>query len=230
MSVTLVTYGSDRRCELAAAEAIRKPIYAENWNTIRLGLQFSYNGVAANITGTPIFAFGVCKDFANVLVASTSDHVVGMRPNVATFTNNTGPPSYFSLGATAWQSFKRVGSTITTAVNANASNCFLSNATTIRNGIFLEIVKGSPNYTLKLAVPITSGAAQSDLTDTEFLAIMELGSLANVATVKANYSATLPTGTLAVDQGTNGILNHIFVYWERSANKFSFNIRHRLVA
>lgn len=227
MSAELITYGADRRCVLGAAEAIRSPIYTNTWTKIRIGLQLSFDAVAASISGNPLIAFGVCNGSSNVLITPTSDHVIGFR-SMSNLTHNAGPPAYFT-GASTPDFFKRVGSTVTTV--SNAGTMFYSNATSIRSGLFLEITKGSPNYSFAWGSPNTAGATQSDLTDTEFLAMMQLATFntAGISGIKANYTV-YSTSVLAVNEGTDGALDHIFVYWERTSHKFTFNLRHRMVS
>lgn len=228
MSVELITYGSDRRLELGAAEAVRAPVYLDDWTTIRIGLQISMNAVASNIVSTPVLAFGVCNGNTNVLAAATADHVVGIRPNQATWTYNAGPPSYFAVGSSAaWQQFKKIGTVVSTVNTPNIAK-YISNTTTVRTGWFLEITKGSPNYTFRVAHPVSAAASQSDVTDTEFVTIMELSTLVDIGTVKTNYNSVVST-SLAVSEA-DGVLDHIFVYWDRTTHKPSFNIRHRKVA
>jgi len=235
MSVELITYGSDRRLELGAAEAIRAPIYLDDWTRIRIGLQFSMDGIASNIFGSPFFAAGVCNGSANVLAASTSDHVVAVRPAdssavpVPTWTRTAGPPSYFTLN-NGWYAFKRVGSTVSDGIHISGSTVYANNDTSQRSGWFIDIIKGSPNFTFQVGGPASVAGVQSDLTDTEFSAIMDLPNLDAIASTKTNYGELGPGGALAVDEVSDGALDHLFVYWDRTTHKFSFNIRHRKIS
>ena len=237
MSVELITYGSDRRLELGGAEAIRAPSYLDDWTKIRVGLQFSFNAVASNITTSPDLSIGVCHGSDNVLVASTADHVVGCRLIGVTYTHTTGPPAYFDAGSNKQGRFKKVVSTVTSATVGGTFGTpqYFPNATAVRNILLVEITKGSPNFTLAMAVACTAGAAQSDVTDAMLQTMMEMATITN-ATVSAaaglaDNSYNVETySTLAVSEGTNGVLDHLFVYWDRATHKFSFNIRHRKIA
>ena len=228
MSVELKTYNSDRRLELGAAEAIRSPVYLDNWSTIRIGLQYSFDGTASNITSTPVLALGVCNGNTDVMVSATADHVVGWKNVNPTFTHTVGPPAYFNASSATMQVFKKVGAVVSTANMTNLVQNH-NNATDRRAGLFLEIVKGSPNFTIGVSRINTTAAAQADLTDSEFLSIMELTLMSDIATVKAGYVWVTPVN-LAVDETVDGVLNNIFVFWDRTTHKFSFNIRHRKVA
>jgi len=229
MSAELITYGSDRRCELAACEAIRPMVYLDDWTTIRIGLQLSFNGTASNITSTPVLAFGVCSGNTNVMAAGTATHVVGWRNTKATLTYAAGPPSTLVGSTAAMQFFKKIGTTFS-VVNGSSMVSPYSNTTSVRSGLWMDITKGSPNYSFRIASPSNAAAAQSDLTDAQFLSIMELSTLADIATVRSDHVVSSIASVLAVDEATNGLLDHLFVYWDRTTHKFSFNIRHRKIS
>jgi len=68
------------------------------------------------------------------------------------------------------------------------------------------------------------------MTDTEFNTIMGLASLASISGVKANYGSAPAGGTCPTpDEGTNGLLDHIFVYWNSTSHLFTFNLKHRKI-
>lgn len=193
----------------------------QGWSSMRIGLRGHIVG-STNITGTPRFVFGVCKGNTNGYGAVTSDHVVGVRSDAATMTYNAGPSAYYSFGNAA--RFKRVGSTVTQT--SGAGSFFFSADSLVRNGMFADITKGNTNATISFYGPSTSGAAQSDLTDAEFLQVMELAALSSIASVKANYGVW-NSGTLAVDEAADGILDNLTVFWDRSSQLFTFDIKHR---
>lgn len=228
MSVELITYGSDRRLELGAAEAVRKMVYADDWTVMRIGLQYGFNDVASNITGTPVLRFGVCSGSDDVIVNPTAVHAIGMVPTAATWTYNAGAPSYFSCSTTS-SAFKRVGATYTN-VTFTGFNMFSTANSTQRGGMFLQITKGSPNYTLQRFFQSSAASAQVDLTDANFAAAMEASLMTEIAGITGQGGSTPSITTLPVDEGVDGILDHLFVYWERTSHKFSFNIRHRKIS
>lgn len=236
MSVELKTYGSDRRNEMGAAEAVRPMSYLNDWTRMRIGLQFSMDGVASNIIGTPFFAFGVCSGSTNVLAAATATHVVGLRPGsgsgttpASAWTRSAGPPSYFTLG-NGWLPFNKIAAVTTYGTNLTGFSILANNTPAQRSAWFIDIIKGSPNYTFDSGFPNTNtpNGAQSDLTDVEFQTIMELPDLSSIATVKSGYGR-ITGGAIAASEA-DGVLNHLFVYWDRSTHKFSFNLRHRKIS
>lgn len=230
MSLELVTYGADRRLLIGAAEAIRSPIYTTDWTRMRIGFQGSFDAQTSNITGTPYLIAGACSGTTNVLVASSATHVLGYRFLVATMTYNAGPPSYFTMsltGASGSGVYRKVGTTVTSATE-NLTRYF-SNATSVRNGIFLEIEKSSPNYFVRMCMPSTTAGAQTDLTDAVFSTAMEVDLFSGITTVLPSTYAIGATYQIACNE-TPGSLNNIFIYWPRTSHKFSFNVRHRKMA
>lgn len=223
MSVELITYGADRRMVLANAEVIRAPIYLANWNTIRIGLRGAFANVSGNITGTPRVAFGVCNGNTNGYGAALSDHVVGFRSALATVTYTASAPKRVDAfgGGTV---FKKVDAAITVGA-ASGSNGFFSADTALRSYVVLEISKGSPNFTLTVSSPHTGGEISTDVTDSLFSQYMESAAI----TPTGGYVTTGPSA-MAVSEATDGDLDHIFVYWDRTVQTFGFDIKHRKIS
>lgn len=225
MPAELITYGADRRMVLSNGEAIRAPIYLDNWSVLRIGLRCAFSGVSGNITGTPRIAFGVCNGETNGYGAALSDHVVGIRNNLATVVFTAGSPNYINPFSNNFvHVFKRVGAVVTTTTPSGPLG-LVSADTTVRSYVGLEITKGSPNFSLQFTAANTSGEVANDLTDALFTQFMESGTLLPPG------GFTLSTlATLAVDEGTNGVLDHLFVYWDRTSQQFGFDIKHRKVS
>lgn len=236
MSQQLITYSGDRRLVLSNGEAIRKPIWYASWSRIRIGLLFAIdrNSSTSNVTGTPILSFGLCSGTSNVWIAGSSDHIVGVKNINGTWTYQAGPPKRYESGSNnAYQGFKRVGTTVTNAsASFNNNLCAWPEAgTPARNAMILEITKGSPNFSMKFWTNNATGA-QSDVSDAAFEEAMIVDDMANVGTVSGIGGGTVDSTarTLAVDEGADGALDNIFVYWERVTQFFTFNIRHRKMA
>lgn len=230
MSLELVTYAGDRRLLIGAAEAIRQPIYTTSWSRIRIALQCSFDGVASSITASPALVVGVCSGSTNVLVEATATNLFGFRFRPTTWTYAAGPPSYFNLGTGVGNTaYRKVGSTETTAT-MNVQR-YLSNDTGIRSPLIIEIAKGSPNYTIQHCVPLTVAGAQADFTDVQFQQVMEIAAMTDVDDYlgTTNYTNSSTSAALAADE-VAGSFDHIFVYWERTSHKFTFNLRHKLVS
>ena len=226
MSIELKTYGSDRRMEIGGAECVRKMFCADDWTHIRIGLQLAFDDNANTLYGGPLLCIGVCSG-ASAMVSLAPTHVVGGRPDGTIWLRST--PSVISPGNTS-TAFKRVGTT-TTEVAFPTTNERLTGISTIRSGFFLDIEKGSPNYSLRRALPSADIDAQTDLTDANFLAAMGSDSTMSDITALAGMTmAQRQITTLPVNEGTDGPLDHLFVFWDRTTHKMSFNIRYRKLA
>jgi hypothetical protein len=75
-----------------------------------------------------------------------------------------------------------------------------------RGAWFVDIIKGSPNYTFKMFYNNNGGTA--DMTPAAFLA--QIGSLAPAST---NYIYSGAIGSLAVNVATNGVLDTVYCGW-----------------
>lgn len=232
MSQSLVTYGSDRRLVLSNGEAIRAPIYLDDWNTIRIGMLITCHASAA-VAGTPRFAFGVCAGTLGYGAVTGTPHVLGIRTENTSwsFTANSGN-SYVSPNSTSPKFFTRVGSTFTTTAGVSGGFSLISAKAdfSFRSPVFIEIQKGTPNYTLYHGGASNAFSAAQDYSEATFLSMMETSTLAGIVSIDNKMAASAGT-TIAVDEATNGILDHIFVFWDRSTPVMSIGaIAHRRVA
>jgi hypothetical protein len=214
-SILLRSYSSvdDKRIVLSNSQFARLHGVPSSWNTLRIALRASATDSGADLTGTPEFAFGLCAGTTNIYKDVTTDHFVGIRTSLATWTRGplNGVLNYHTAAA-AWQPFKRVGSTITTGTNISGFGAnFTTDVATAahRYLMFLDILKGAPNYTFTMF--ILSGANFAvDASVTDFLSQAPLAS--PVFTGHSTSSST----TLAVNESTNGTLNAVNLYWNHT--------------
>lgn len=224
MPADLITYGTDRRMVLSNGEAIRAPIYLDDWSVLKIGLAGAFTGFSGNLSGTPRLAFGVCNGELNGYSAALSDHVVGFRSAQATLTY-TATPNRVNPFDTSGRFFKKVAAVISDAAAGGTSNGLFSANSAVRSYVAMQITKGSPNFSLLLSSVHVAAELNTDVTDALFLAYMESGSIAP----SGNYVTYGPTN-VAVDEGVDGVLDHLFVYWDRTAQQFGFDIKHRKVS
>jgi hypothetical protein len=160
------------------------------------------------INPTATFAMGFCSGTSNIFGDATCTHFVGVQA-IGTWTENsaaTFPPTANVTPAT------KVGTTVTlgTAFGQTVGICNgASSATADRIMWFIDLIKGSPNFTLK-EFSHTS-LATLDSTQADFLAQMEQ---ATPAFSNHTYSAGQ---TIAVDEAGNGTLNAINFYWSNTS-------------
>jgi hypothetical protein len=220
---------TDLRAKLTNGQLIRNLSVLDNWNHIRLGLQLSFDGVAAQ-AGTPILAFGM--NSGNALgYADAGANFLGIRPNVAitSWLWNAGAPAYFNTQST-WKLTKSLSGVVTDAAHGGGAGFYFSSAVdTIRSALLVDITKGAPNYTINSAGPQSTGAAQTDVTDALFLTMMEATNLSDVSTIVTGYAANV-AGTIAFDE-VAGLLDSICIYWDKTATPCEISsIRYRKIS
>lgn len=194
----------DKRIVLSNSQFAR--LLPMTWNSIRIGVRWHMRNNGANLGSGGRLAVGVCAGTTNLFGDATTDHFVGWVTD-GTWAFFTPPNQYTTLSA---KPATRIGSTLTLGTVFAAGNNMPADAggsNTDRKIFFLDIVKGSPNFSLSLFA-WSSGAI--DVTDNQFLLAMEQAapSLTNHAAVSAQ--------TIAVNEGTNGTLNAVNISWGRS--------------
>jgi hypothetical protein len=195
-----------------------RPIpFGTNWNKIRIGVRW-HMIATANITGTPRLAIGVCSGSTNILGDASCTHFVGTRQVETTWTWVDATPDRIWCNGSTWENLKMVGTTPTlgTSLGLNAVTWGMGagNAAAIaadRSIFFLDITKGSPNYTLQIfGLSGVHTTAITDISHETLLIKME-----EAVPVLTNYQHATAR-TLAVDEGANGVLDHINIMWDRS--------------
>jgi len=188
-------------------------LIGNSWTNLRIGILASVHA-SANIAGTPRLAFGVCsgnQGYSTSLDAGTN--LIGVRQSQSSynFTANGGD-SYVSGG---FESFKRVSGTVTPGSSVASVSGVIAAKTPYswRTGLFLDLVKGSPNYTISM-MGITNLTGFGDLSETDFLSLMEGGTYGQYTTGA--------THTLAMSEA-GGDLDSLFFYWNRSSPIFSLD-------
>lgn len=213
-SILLRTISSvdDKRIVLGNEQIARLLEIADNWTKLRIGLLWSINA-SATVSSSPRFAIGVCNGTANLYGSASTNHFVGVFPNISSFSYTSGPPAY--LLTSVVKPRKRVGTTNTDSGSGIISPYMSAAPASIRSAFYLDIEKGSPNYTFQVGAPDTTGAAQTDITWAKFLEGMEIG-MADMGSWTTGY-ADGNAQTVAVDEDADGVLNALNIYWNRDS-------------
>lgn len=215
----------DNRAKLANGNIARlwSSAVGTSWSVIRVGIRLSIEDSGANIISTPRFAFGICSGTSNIFMDATTTHFFGAVSNGATWQRRTtgtgysdnsygvgGNPGYTNNGYCV---AKRIGSTLTVGSGfIGGDYCRIGwNTTPFRTVQFLEITKGSPNFSIKLFAQNTGAGTGVDQSLASFLSNMELTSPSIT-----NYAFS-GTQTMAIDEGTNGSFNAVNVAWDRNS-------------
>lgn len=205
---------SDKRILLSNSNFARtwNTTLGTNWTKLRVALRYTMTNTAANLTGTPRFAIGVCAGTNNIFQDATCSNFVGMVTGAATWSYLGGPPPYYNNQAPV--AATKVGATLTLGGAMPASGTFYitgNPGVTNRTIVFLDVTKGvGTNITLRAF--FQSGAITRDIDYDQFLLLAEmLTPAATTFTLSAEVSAP------PVTESVNGYLNSVNVAWDRTS-------------
>ena len=207
----------DKRVQLSNANFARlwSSDLGTSWTKIRVGCRLSMEDSGASITSTPRFAFGICSGTSNIFMDSTTTHWAGVISYESSWGRYVTPAKYDLSGESGacMKVAKRIGSTLTEGSTiAGARLCIADCTVASRTVIFLDITKGSPNFTFDLFSwqnNIGNGA-MADVTLSTYLTQV---SLSNPSVT--NHSTT--SATQAIDEATYGYFNAVNIGWDRSS-------------
>lgn len=195
----------DKRGVISNSQLARTLFIGTTWTKIRIGLRLSFaSDTGSNLASGKMF-IGACSGLANLIGDATTTNWVGFGPAVyatgETFTRAAGPPPSYSA---SFFIARRVGTTYTSGAGA-AGHIMADPVTGYRSLFFVDITKGSPNYTLQ-QFRRSVNTTPADVTLTEFLAQME------AAVPALGQHALASSGTLACDEGA-GSFDSVNVSW-----------------
>lgn len=206
----------DKRLVLQKASFARPLDFGTSWNSIRIGLRYCMTDSGANITGTPRFAIGVCSGTTNILGDASPTNWVGGITNAGTWTRFAGPnPTYYYPGGGGANFYPAESHGGALTIGGTQLGTFLIGAQPAdgyRNMLFVQITKGSPNYTLGMFYNSTSVV---DVSSEQFYTTIE-------ASVPAfsGYSNATPR-TIAASEGP-GAFNALNIWWNQDVANMEF--------
>ena len=219
MSSANVQYWVDTNVvELANASIIRPFSIDPNWTTIQLGVWSSFTtGSQVTLTGPPFFCFGLCSGATNVLGDAVTTHFLGFRVNstMGYTSSSLYTAEYYSSVQGIY--FKKVNTTITSTGDIISSTLYYHIASppeTPKSSVnYLQITKGSPNYTIKTYFSINpTNVTEGLISEGEFLAQLQ----SSVPASQNNMRITPAlTSVLAVDESADGYFDHVNIFWDR---------------
>lgn len=185
----------------ASNSVIARPVALGTWNVLRLGMLWGIRQDAPVASISPLAAFGFCAGTTNVFGDASVTHFVGVR-----FENGAWTINGDFLDSDVNSPIKTVGVTTTAGGSLTGTNLIHAKQDTVnvRSVTMLELTKGSPNYTFVLLRRSATGA---DVTPATFRAQME------AATPTITNHGLTGSQTVAVNEGVDGTLNAINVYW-----------------
>jgi hypothetical protein len=158
----------------------------------------------SDYTGTPRFGLGLCSGGTNIIGDLTTTHFVGAVTNDATWARSVSGATLYTINPVV--AATKVGTTLTTG--GSLSTAFVLQAAYEKLTV-LRLTKGSPNWTLQLTMESNAvsnnalGAIPVDYVGAHTVPPPNVGHAANATTV-----------AIAVDEGANGTLDHVCVWWD----------------
>lgn len=216
----------DRYLSLAGEEYLRKLSIGNNWSVLRIGAMWAVTPDGTNNLATCALQLGVCTadaTFANTAgfsAASTTNYIGELlsdsggagSPGTLTYTANSGNPYFTSTFAGA---IRRVATTTTNNVPASTSHIIPSNTgSTQRRGLmYIDITKGSPNYTTK---PYFTTAAQGGSRDFSYAHFLSGLETSGTPVCDAVTLTTATAATIACSESA-GNFDTVSVWWNRAS-------------
>lgn len=196
----------DKRARLANGQFAR-PFDIGSWDRIRFGFRAAAMDDLLLLTGIANWFWGFCSGTTNLPGDQTCTHAIGVStgnvswsyPGNNTFANTQ--PWMASLIGTTWTT--SLGGSVLTAMGLGRT------LDTQRGLYFLDLERGSPNWTAYTFYRNSSTSTSADISRDTFLSMMEIE--APSLTLHSSDSKAFP-----VDEGTNGALNAVFITWPRT--------------
>lgn len=206
------TFNGRLWAQLDAARCARKIVLPDGttWSRVRVGALVSLSGAATSVT--PVFGMGICSGTTNIFGDATTTHWIGIY-SVANWTYN-GSGGYAS-GTIAFA--KKVGASVTTSGGASGydiADCGVLNHV---SGYFVDIVRGSPNYTIEIVANDTVPTGANSLSVTTFGNLMKYKQSIN-SFRPAGYYFT--SSTIACDESVDGYFDSANVSWSGTGTAF----------
>jgi hypothetical protein len=201
---------ADNRIQMSNSYFTRGFTPPSGWSTLRLAFRFSFTDLGGTAGSTPSFVFGLCSGQTNIYGDATTTHFVGWKTTPGSWDRDTNWSIYTNSGSLTFQPFKRITSTDTNGSGTQVAYGLPYNVAAIRNVIYADIIKGSPNYTLRLYGPNIYSAGIGDV------AVATFNTQALNSSPSVSNHGAFTDRTLAVDEVTNGVLDHINFSWNRT--------------
>ena len=207
----------DKRIQLSNSCCARKwtTDLGTSWTKIRVGARVSITDSGATLTSTPRFAFGIQSGISNLFLdAGGPTHWAGVVSYEASWGRYVTPVKYDLSGESGpcMKVSKKIATSLTEGSTVASARICIADATVAsRIVMFLDITKGSPNFTFNLFTwqnNIGNGA-MGDVTLATYLAQIVLASPSIT-----NHAAE--SATLAVDEASNGYFDSVGFSWNRT--------------
>ena len=211
-------YTYDKRIQLGYEEIVRPLSMGTNWQSLRIGIRFAVNDAARVQINQFALLLGVCQGNSGILATSTTDWIGGglfgsLLPSGttggATSPFTAGTPNYFA-GSNQVSALWKTGVSITYGsvtsvtsymVGTGAGGSYLAQN---MNHLYVDIAKGSPNYSVTDYYADSIANVQTNITDSIFRQNMER------ATATPTNTAS---GAKALAYTGSGLFDSVSVSW-----------------
>jgi hypothetical protein len=194
-----------------------------SWNKLRIGLRLSFKEFTSgeggpttpgNLFGSPRLYVGMCNyDKGGIGSKNSAMHFVGTRTASVTWarTANGGAAANVPYFTSTMQTIRREVNTITAGTASGASLSLPIYGTSNYFMFSVDIDRANPSTTvLSTFGPSNSATGIYNVTQAQFLTAMET---AVPVLTGYTYSSLAP---VVVNEGINGVLDAINIYWSRS--------------
>lgn len=205
---------TDRAAQLANVELHRPISLANDWTTLAFGVQIDIEAAAAISLGTT--GFGIALSNNQPFMQTSTSNLVGVRIGAST-TDLANVGGYF-----IWNSMEiitKVATTVTVSSTPTDDIYIPLNGTADKRANLVLIVTKDTNYTVSVVFPDAN--TFTDTSEANFLAALETLSRASmISAFGSGYAYVEDTG-VAVNEGSNGILNSLNVWWPSVSSKLN---------
>ncbi len=183
---------NSRRFQMGREELLRPLPFGTDWTRLRIGIRYSVNDSARSAYVTAgnygyCTYLGIQQGTGSFLNSTVADWIGGGNigsnalPNGQLNSYNAGSPGYYTMAQGRPNAVWKTGSSYTFAsessvtvyITGSGENAGFGNQYFC--GSYVDIIKGSPNYTFNIYYCDTIANAQTNVTEAAFLANMELG-------------------------------------------------------
>ena len=212
-------YGSKKCLRLGNEEYVR-PIQALSWTRLRLGALIALVPDGTNNIANITMAMGLCSGYSGFSLVDTTNAICGSYSNSTTWAGTTltynagsGNPYFNSGTGTLMMPWKRVAG-VTTFLSGAASNVSIAATTgSVQRAtpFFVDIVKGSPNYT----VDVYGSAVLGQTTNTTFDQFYDAFEQNSTAPIIQGSTLSRASNAGSFSEATYA-LTSFFFYWQKS--------------
>lgn len=210
----------DKYVSLANEELVRTLAMGTDWTKLHIGVLLAVTPDGTNNLASAALMLGLCSGTTQPYGAASTTNFVGAAFHASTPGATSGTLSYVAnsgnpvFSVTGTWPLTRVGTALGSATGSATGLMLTANtgATQRRSPLYLDITKGSPNYTVGRWTPATSQGQflSGDCTPGELLNVLE-----NTTPTWLGISLSSTSSTLAASEAT-GAFDSVDLFWNKA--------------